>query len=99
MYERCICAQAGGRKMAGSLRDQQPCCKMCAGRGLINFPKAFLLRFLASKNEEKEKNRIILKDCGCHWLVFQVAMSTFLFVKKHLKYALGHPIFKLIGLY
>ena len=85
--------------MAGSLRDQQPCCKMCAGRGLINFPKAFLLRFLASKNEEKEKNRIILKDCGCHWLVFQVAMSTFLFVKKHLKYALGHPIFKLIGLY
>lgn len=77
--------------MAGSLRDQQPCCKMCAGRGLINFPKAFLLRFLASKNEEKEKNRIILKDRGCHWLVFQVAMSTFLFCKKTPKICTGLP--------
>jgi len=30
---------------------------MCTGRGLINFPKAFLLRFLALKNEEEEKKK------------------------------------------
>ncbi len=39
-----------------------------------------MLRFLALKNEEKEKNKIILKFRVCHWLVFQVALGVFIFI-------------------
>ena len=51
---------AGGPENTGSLRDQGRVAGQrlalwvdgCAGRGIHYFPKAFLLRFLASKNEE-----------------------------------------------
>jgi len=35
------------------MREDGRVAGLCVSRGLINFPKAFLLRFLASKNEEE----------------------------------------------
>jgi len=45
---------AGWWKMAGGCARNAVLLVCGFGRGLVNFPKAFLLRFLASKNEEKD---------------------------------------------